>query len=129
MDRSRSAFQARFRQHFGFEPTESQAEAMERLTEFIYGKGDNFLFQLSGYAGTGNLQEIIKNLQTPFTAFLRVELTGKQVIFLDACSHHNSIVCGSSYHSPIIAFCPDPADWQIITMYEINKCIFRDTIK
>ena len=53
MDRSRSAFQARFRQHFGFEPTESQAEAMERLTEFIYGKGDNFLFQLSGYAGTG----------------------------------------------------------------------------
>lgn len=53
MDRSRSVFQKQFQQNFGFEPTGSQAEAMEKLTEFIYGKGENFLFQLSGYAGTG----------------------------------------------------------------------------
>lgn len=53
MDRSRSTFQERFRRHFGFEPTESQAEAMDQLADFIYGKGDNFLFQLTGYAGTG----------------------------------------------------------------------------
>ena len=53
MDRSRGAFQERFHRNFGFEPTGSQAEAMERLTEFIYGKGENLLFQLSGYAGTG----------------------------------------------------------------------------
>ena len=53
MDRSRGAFQEGLRRHFGFEPTGSQAETMERLSDFIYGKGENFLFQLSGYAGTG----------------------------------------------------------------------------
>ena len=53
MDRSKGAFQEGLRRHFGFEPTASQAEAMDRLADFIYGKGENFLFQLSGYAGTG----------------------------------------------------------------------------
>lgn len=53
MDRSKGAFQENFRRNFGFEPTGSQAEAMEQLTEFIYGKGEHFLFQLTGYAGTG----------------------------------------------------------------------------
>ena len=53
MDRSRKTFQENLRRHFGFEPTESQAEAMDQLADFIYGKGDNFLFQLTGYAGTG----------------------------------------------------------------------------
>ena len=53
MDRSKSAFQGNLRRHFGFEPTTSQAEAMERIADFIYGKGENFLFQLTGYAGTG----------------------------------------------------------------------------
>ena len=53
MDRSKGAFREAFRRHFGFEPTGSQAEAMDRLADFIYGKGENFLFQLSGYAGTG----------------------------------------------------------------------------
>ena len=53
MDRSRGTFQEQFRRNFGFEPTGSQAEAMGRLADFIYGKGENFLFQLSGYAGTG----------------------------------------------------------------------------
>ena len=53
MDRSRNTFQENLRRHFGFEPTASQAEAMDQLADFIYGKGDNFLFQLTGYAGTG----------------------------------------------------------------------------
>ena len=53
MDRSRSAFSEGLRKNFGFEPTASQAVAMDRLADFIYGKGENFLFQLSGYAGTG----------------------------------------------------------------------------
>jgi exodeoxyribonuclease-5 len=53
MNKSKSAFQERLHKHFGFPPTESQAEAIEQLTEFIYGKGENFLFQLTGYAGTG----------------------------------------------------------------------------
>ena len=48
MDRSRKTFQENLRRHFGFEPTESQAEAMDQLADFIYGNGDNFLFQLTG---------------------------------------------------------------------------------
>ena len=44
MDRSKGAFQEGLRRHFGFEPTASQAEAMDRLADFIYGKGENFLF-------------------------------------------------------------------------------------
>ena len=53
MDRSRGTFEESLRRNFGFEPTVSQASAMGRLADFIYGKGENFLFQLSGYAGTG----------------------------------------------------------------------------
>lgn len=53
MDRSRSSFQENLRRNFRFEPTESQSVAMDCLADFIYGKGGNFLFQLSGYAGTG----------------------------------------------------------------------------
>ena len=39
--------------HFGYEPTPSQEEAIGRLADFIYEKGDRFLFLLRGYAGTG----------------------------------------------------------------------------
>ena len=39
--------------HFGYEPTPSQEEAIGRLANFIYEKGDHFLFLLRGYAGTG----------------------------------------------------------------------------
>ncbi len=53
MDRSRGTFEENLRRNFGFPPTASQSEAMDRLADFIYGKGENFLFQLSGYAGTG----------------------------------------------------------------------------
>ena len=49
----KSAFHNRFLAHFGFSPTESQRAAMERLTDFIYEKGERFLFILKGYAGTG----------------------------------------------------------------------------
>jgi ATP-dependent exoDNAse (exonuclease V), alpha subunit - helicase superfamily I member len=49
----KSRFHQRFLDHFGFVPTESQRIAMERLTDFIYEKGEHRLFILQGYAGTG----------------------------------------------------------------------------
>ena len=64
MDRSKGAFQVGLRRHFGFEPTASQAEAMDRLADFIYGKGENFLFQLSGYAGTGKTSLVSALMKT-----------------------------------------------------------------
>ena len=50
---SKEQFHQRFSQHFGFEPTDSQREAMAALSNFIYEKGEQFLFILQGYAGTG----------------------------------------------------------------------------
>ncbi len=64
MDRSRSAFSEGLRKNFGFEPTASQAVAMDRLADFIYGKGENFLFQLSGYAGTGKTSLVCALVKT-----------------------------------------------------------------
>ena len=46
-------FYERLREHFGFEPTGSQQVAIEKIAHFIYEKGENFLFILQGYAGTG----------------------------------------------------------------------------
>lgn len=50
---TRAEFHQRLRQHFGFEPTASQHLAISALTDFIYDKGEQFLFILQGYAGTG----------------------------------------------------------------------------
>lgn len=50
---TQSEFQARLEHYFGFTPTDSQQNAIECLSNFIYEKGDNFLFILKGYAGTG----------------------------------------------------------------------------
>ncbi len=50
---SQEQFHERFRWHFGFEPTESQRDAMAAISRFIYEKGEQFLFILQGYAGTG----------------------------------------------------------------------------
>ena len=50
---SLSHFKEMFRQHFGHTPTGSQEEAIDALSEFIYEKGERFLFILQGYAGTG----------------------------------------------------------------------------
>lgn len=50
---TQTEFHQRFQTHFGFTPTGSQCEAMERISSFIYEKGEQFLFILQGYAGTG----------------------------------------------------------------------------
>lgn len=50
---TRQEFYRCLKGHFGYEPTPSQEEAIGRLADFIYEKGDRFLFLLRGYAGTG----------------------------------------------------------------------------
>lgn len=50
---TREEFTGRLYHHFSFTPTPSQAEAIERLSEFIYDRGEQFLFIMKGYAGTG----------------------------------------------------------------------------
>ncbi len=50
---TKDAFQKRLQEHFGFPPTDSQREAISSLSDFIFEKGDQFLFILQGYAGTG----------------------------------------------------------------------------
>lgn len=63
---TRQEFHQHFRSHFGFEPTDSQHIAINSLTNFIYDKGDNFLFLLQGYAGTGKtslVSALVKTLK------------------------------------------------------------------
>lgn len=50
---TRQEFYRCLKGHFGYEPTPSQEVAIGRLADFIYEKGDHFLFLLRGYAGTG----------------------------------------------------------------------------
>jgi len=46
-------FRDRLREKLFFEPTGDQAEALEGLSRFVCGDGDEGIFVLSGYAGTG----------------------------------------------------------------------------
>jgi len=50
---SQAQFKDLFRRHFGFTPTGTQQDAITALSDFIYEKGERFLFILQGYAGTG----------------------------------------------------------------------------
>lgn len=63
---TRQEFHLQLHKHFGFEPTESQRHAINSLTNFIYDKGENFLFLLQGYAGTGKtslVSALVKTLK------------------------------------------------------------------
>ena len=63
---NRTQFHARFLDYFGFQPTDSQGLAIEQLSDFIYMKGDNCLFLLQGYAGTGKtslVSALVKTLE------------------------------------------------------------------
>lgn len=57
-------FHKRLQTHFGFEPTDSQREAMQTLSSFIFEKGENFLFILQGYAGTGKTSLVSALIRT-----------------------------------------------------------------
>ena len=72
---TQSAFHQRLQQHFGFEPTLSQQEAMQALSSFIYEKGENFLFILQGYAGTGKTSLVSALIRT-------LEEVGVQTVIL-----------------------------------------------
>ena len=53
---------------------------MESLTEFIYGKGENFLFLLSGYAGTGKtslVSALVKTLAAIGVHIVMLAPTGR----------------------------------------------------
>ena len=49
----REDFEQRLYHHFSFVPTPSQAAAIQQLSQFIYDQGEQFLFIMKGYAGTG----------------------------------------------------------------------------
>lgn len=77
---SKEQFHQRFLQHFGFEPTGSQREAMVALSNFIYEKGENFLFILQGYAGTGKtslVSTLVKALDDVHVRTILLAPTGR----------------------------------------------------
>jgi len=48
-----SVFSTKIRNNFPFEPTEQQAAALEKLTDFLFDRNSDAVFLLKGYAGTG----------------------------------------------------------------------------
>lgn len=77
---SKEQFHQRFSQHFGFEPTDSQREAMAALSNFIYEKGEQFLFILQGYAGTGKtslVSALVKALEEVRVRTILLAPTGR----------------------------------------------------
>ena len=77
---SRDEFHSRFQQYFGFVPTESQRETMEHLSDFIYEKGERYLFILKGYAGTGKttlVSALIKTLEDVHVRTVVLAPTGR----------------------------------------------------
>ena len=77
---SLSHFKEMFRQHFGHTPTGSQEEAIDALSEFIYEKGERFLFILQGYAGTGKttlVSALVKALEQVRVRTVMLAPTGR----------------------------------------------------
>lgn len=79
MDRKQS-FRESIVTNLGFSPTQSQSVAISMLTDFIYGRGENFLFLLKGYAGTGKtsiVSALVKSLQTLGVHIVLLAPTGR----------------------------------------------------
>lgn len=63
---NRTQFHNRFLEYFGFTPTDSQSRAISSLSGFIYEKGENYVYLLQGYAGTGKtslVSALVKTLE------------------------------------------------------------------
>lgn len=77
---SQQQFYERLQHYFGFEPTDSQRKTMEALSQFIYEKGEQFLFILQGYAGTGKtslVSALVKALEEVHIRTILLAPTGR----------------------------------------------------
>lgn len=90
---TKEQFHERFLHHFGFTPTESQQTAMARLSDFIYDKGDHFLFILQGYAGTGKtslVSALIKALEEVRVRTIILAPTGRAAKVISQYADHKA---------------------------------------
>ncbi|MCR4964440.1 MAG: AAA family ATPase [Bacteroidales bacterium] len=77
---TREEFKNRLYHHFSFTPTPSQAEAIQQLSEFIYDRGEQFLFIMKGYAGTGKtslMSALVKSLDELHVRTVLLAPTGR----------------------------------------------------
>ena len=90
---TKEQFHERFLHHFGFTPTESQQTAMARLSDFIYDKGEHFLFILQGYAGTGKtslVSALIKALEEVHVRTVILAPTGRAAKVISQYADHKA---------------------------------------
>lgn len=76
----KQAFRESIIQNLGFTPTQSQDSTINVLLDFIYGKGENFLFLLKGYAGTGKtsiVSALVKSLSKLGVKIVLLAPTGR----------------------------------------------------
>ncbi len=80
-------------QNLGFEPTASQKVAVEKLSDFVYGRGENFLFLLKGYAGTGKtsiVSALVKSLAALNVRIVLLAPTGRAAKVLSQYSNRKA---------------------------------------
>ncbi len=79
--------------NLGFEPTASQKIAVDKLSDFIYGRGENFLFLLKGYAGTGKtsiVSALVKSLAALNVRIVLLAPTGRAAKVLSQYSNRKA---------------------------------------
>ena len=80
MRNRRDSFKESILRNLKFTPTQSQSVAVDSIADFIFNKGDNFLYLLKGYAGTGKtsiVSALVKSLSELKVKIVLLAPTGR----------------------------------------------------
>lgn len=86
-------FLEQIRQHFPFEPTPQQHQALEKLSEFLFSRDNDSLFLLKGYAGTGKsslVGAIVKTMTQLEQKAVLLAPTGRAAKVFASYAGHNA---------------------------------------
>ena len=104
---------------FPYKPTNSQEKLISRLSQFLFGKQDNALFVLKGYAGTGKttvVSSLVNNLYNINKKSVLLAPTGRAAKVLSAYSAKKAFTIHKKIYIPSTA-----ADGSIKLILSMNK--------
>ncbi|WP_457615517.1 ATP-dependent DNA helicase [Lutibacter sp.] len=88
---------------FPFEPTSSQNELLEKLTDFIFDKNNNALFLIKGYAGTGKtttISTVVNNLWRVGKKAVLLAPTGRAAKVISGYSNREAFTIHKKIYHP-----------------------------
>ncbi len=88
---------------FPFEPTSSQNELLEKLTNFIFDKNNNALFLIKGYAGTGKtttISTVVNNLWRVGKKAVLLAPTGRAAKVISGYSNREAFTIHKKIYHP-----------------------------